>query len=55
MEAAKDEIKDMIDLGIVEPSVSPYCSPVLIVKKKDNTNRFCIDFRTLNKAAVFDA
>ena len=55
MEAAKDEIKDMIYLGIVEPSVSPYCSPVLIVKKKDNTNRFCIDFRTLNKVTVFDA
>ena len=55
MEAAKDEIKDMIDLGIVEPSVGPYCSPVLIVKKKDNTNRFCIDFRTLNKVTVLDA
>ena len=55
MEAAKDEIRDMIDLGIVEPSVSPYCSPVLIIKKKDNTNRFCIDFHTLNKVTVFDA
>lgn len=55
MEAAKDEIKDMMDLGIVELSVSPYCSPVLIVKKKDNTNRFCIGFRTLNKVTVFDA
>ena len=55
MEALKDEIKDMIDLGIVEPSVSPCCSPVLIVKKKDNTYRLCIDFRTLNKVTVFDA
>ena len=44
MEAAKDEVRDMINLDIVEPSESPYCSPVLIVKKKDNTNRFCIDF-----------
>ena len=55
MEAAKDEVRDMINLDIVEPSESPYCSPVLIVKKKDNTNRFCIDFRTLNKISVFDA
>ena len=55
MEAAKDEVRDMINLGIVEPSESPYCSPALIVKKKDNTNRFCIDFRTLNKVTVFDA
>ena len=32
MEAAKDEVRDMINLDIVEPSESPYCSPVLIVK-----------------------
>ena len=55
MEAAKDEVRDVINLDIVEPSESPYCSPVLIVKKKDKTNRFCIDFRTLNKITVFDA
>ena len=53
MEAA--EVRDMINLGIVEPSESPYCSPALIIKKKDNTNRFCIDFHTLNKVTVFDA
>ena len=53
--AAKYEVRDMINLGIVEPSESPYCSPALIVKKKDSKNRFCIDFRTLNKVTVFDA
>ena len=55
MEAAKDDVRDMINLDIVDPSESPYCSPVFIVKRKDNTNRFCIDFRTLNKVTVFDA
>ena len=45
----------MINLDIVEPSESPYCSPALIVKKKDNTNRFCIDIRTFNEVTVFDA
>ena len=56
MEAANDEVRDMINLDIVEPSESPYCSPVLIVKKRDNTNRFCIeDCRKLNKVTVFDA
>ena len=45
----------MIELGVLEHSESPYCSPVIIVKKKDNTNQFCIDFRVLNKIAVFDA
>ena len=45
MQAVGDEVRSMIALGIIERSESPYCSPVIIVKKKDNTNRFCIDFR----------
>ena len=45
----------MTDLGAVERSDSPYCSPVVSVNKKDNSNRFCIDFRVLNKITVFDA
>ena len=55
MQAVGDEVRSMIELGIIERSESPYCSPVIIVKKKDNTNRFCIDFRVLNKITVFDA
>ena len=45
MQAVNDEVRSMIELGVIERSESPYCSPVIIVKKKDNTNRFCIDFR----------
>lgn len=45
----------MLDLGVIEKSESPYCSPVVIVKKKDLSNRFCIDFHALNKITVFDA
>ena len=55
MQAVNDEVRSMIELGVIERSESPYCSPVIIVKKKDNTNRFCIDFRVLNKITVFDA
>ena len=40
---------------IVESSDSLYCSPVLIVKKKDKSNRFCIYFCALNTVTVFDA
>ena len=42
-------------MNIVEPSNSPYASPVVLVKKKDGTNRFCIDFRKINKLTIFDA
>ncbi|XP_060553668.1 uncharacterized protein LOC132714768 [Ruditapes philippinarum] len=49
-----EEVKRMLQLGVIEPSESEYCSNVVIVKKRDNTNRFCIDFRPLNRVTVFD-
>ena len=49
------EIDFMLDLGVIEPSNSPYSSPIVIVEKKDDSNRFCVDFRRLNKITVFDS
>ena len=42
------EVDNMVDLGIIEPSTSPYCSPVVLVKKPDDKWRFCMDFRGVN-------
>jgi len=37
-------IKDMKDQGVIEKSKSPWMSTAILVKKKDGTMRFCIDF-----------
>ena len=54
-ETLREEVKAMLDAGIIEPSDSPYCSPSVVVKKKDGTNRYCVDYRALNNVTVFDA
>ncbi|KAJ0039408.1 hypothetical protein NL108_016223 [Boleophthalmus pectinirostris] len=49
------EIESMLELGVIEPSTSEWCSPVVIVFKKDGSLRICIDFRKLNSISEFDA
>uniref|UniRef100_A0AAR5QHS1 RNA-directed DNA polymerase n=1 Tax=Dendroctonus ponderosae TaxID=77166 RepID=A0AAR5QHS1_DENPD len=49
------EIDEMLKLGVIEPSKSPWSSPVCLVRKKDDSYRFCIDFRKLNSVTRKDS
>ena len=53
--AVRKHLQEMLDLGAIRPSDSPWCSAVVLVKKKNGELRFCIDLRTLNARTVKDA
>lgn len=48
LDELREELKELLDLGLIRPSSSPWGTSVLFVKKKDGSMRLCIDYRALN-------
>lgn len=54
-EVINKEVQEMLKMGVIEPSKSPWRSHPVLVPKSDGSTRFCIDFRKLNSVSEFDA
>jgi hypothetical protein len=52
LDELKMQLKEMMDKGYIQPSVSPWGAPILFIKKKESTLRLCIDYMKLNKVTI---
>ena len=48
-------LQKMLEKDIIQPSSSPWASPIVLVQKKDGSQRFCVDYRKLNSVTKKDA
>ena len=55
LDEVREHLKLMLDAGVIWPSNSPWCNAVVLVRKKDRSLHFCIDFRKLNSLTVKDS
>ena len=55
LDEVREHLKLMLDAGVIWPSNSPWCNTVVLVRKKDGSLCFCIDFRKLNSLTVKDS
>ena len=54
-EEVRQHVKEMLDVGAIQPSHCPFSSNIVLVRQKDGTLGFCIDYRKLNSRTVKDA
>ena len=55
LDKVREHLKLILDAGVIRPSNSPWCNAVVLVRKKDKSLCFCIDFRKLNSLTVKDS
>ena len=48
------QVHEMLEEGVIEPSASDWAAPIVLVRKKDGTLRFCVDYRKLNSQSKVD-
>ena len=48
----KKQIEELMEKQFIRPNTSPWGAPVLLVKKKDESSRLCVDYRQLNKMTI---
>jgi hypothetical protein len=48
----KTQLQDLLEKGFIRPSSSPWGCPAILVKKKDQTLRMCVDYRPLNEVTI---
>ena len=52
---AETEVQKMLKRGVIAQSSSPWASPIVLVKKKDGSTHFCLDYRRLNDVTIKDS
>lgn len=52
---ADQQVQQSLDTGVAQPSNSGWAAPIIMVRKKDQTMRLCVDYRPLNERTIKDA